>query len=83
MKSSKYWLERLTDTKVLAACAELSEMLAKPTVPEDGMHSGGECFEPWDLFRCVYGSYSSEFDEMAIAVLNDIEKKTYQRTDIA
>jgi hypothetical protein len=58
-------------------------LLTRPPIPEDGMYSDGDCFDPWDLFPCVYGSYSSEFDDMAIEVLSDIRDKTYNRTDLA
>jgi FPC/CPF motif-containing protein YcgG len=61
----------------------LAALLAKPPIPADGMYSDGECFNPWDLFPCVYGSYSSEFDDMAIAVLSDIRDRTFNRTDLA
>ncbi len=58
-------------------------LLAKPPIPDDGMYSDGDCFDPWDLFPCLYGSYSSDFDEMAIEVLSDIRDGTYNRTDLA
>ena len=61
----------------------LEAMLAKPNMPDDGMCSDGECFDPWDLFPCLYGSYSSAFDDMAIEVLEDIRDRTYLRTDLA
>ena len=58
-------------------------LLAKPPIPEDGAYSDGECFNPWDLFPSLYGSYSSAFDEMAIAVLTDIRDGTFKRDDLA
>ena len=58
-------------------------LLAKPPIPDDGMYSDGECFDPWDLFPCLYGSYSEAFDDMAIAVLSDIRDGTHIRTDLA
>jgi hypothetical protein len=33
---------------------------------------GGDIFDPWELFPCFYGSYSSEFDEVALRVLNNL-----------
>lgn len=58
-------------------------LLALPPIPADGMYSDGECFNPWALFPCLYGSYSSEFDDMALAVLMDIRDGTHNRTDLA
>ena len=58
-------------------------LLALPPIPGDGAYSDGECFDPWSLFPCLYGSYSSEFDDMAVAVLTDIRDRTHNRTDLA
>ena len=65
------------------AGALVEELLAKPSIPEDGMYSDGECFDPWDLFPCLYGSYSSAFDDMALETLSDIRDGTHNRTDLA
>lgn len=65
------------------ALADVEALLALPTVPEGGMYSAGECFDPWDLFPALYGSYSSEFDDLALAVLADIRDRTHNRTDLA
>jgi hypothetical protein len=65
------------------AGALVDALLAKPPIPEDGMYSDGECFDPWDLFPCLYGSYSSAFDDLAIEVLSDIRDRTFNRTDLA
>jgi hypothetical protein len=65
------------------AVAPVESALALPTIPDDGLYSDGECFDPWDLFPCLYGSYSSAFDDMAIAVLADIRDGTYNRADLA
>jgi FPC/CPF motif-containing protein YcgG len=40
-------------------------------------------FDPWDIFPCVYGSYSSEFDDLAIAVLTDLRDKTWKCEGLA
>lgn len=34
----------------------------------------GDCdaFDPWDIFPSLYGTYSSEFDDLAIEVLTDL-----------
>ena len=65
------------------ALAELEALLALPSIPEDDMYSDGDCFDPWDLFPCFYGSYSSAFDDLALAVLADIRDGTHNRTDLA
>ena len=72
------------ERRQIEASANLAAMLDLPPIPQGGeMYSDGECFNPWDLFPCLYGSYSSDFDEMAIAVLTDIRDGTYHRTDLA
>ena len=58
-------------------------LLSLPPITDDGMYSDGECFDPWTLFPCLYGSYSSAFDDMAIEVLSDIRDGTHNRTDLA
>lgn len=65
------------------AQADLEAMLARPSIPVEGMFSDGECFDPWELFPAVYGSYSEEFDDMAIGVLEDIRYGTHTRNDLA
>lgn len=63
---------------------DLQDILLKPSVPAgDEPYSDGECFDPWEMFPAVYGSYSSEFDRLAIDVLTDIEHGTRYRTDLA
>ncbi|MEG3175861.1 hypothetical protein U1872_06435 [Sphingomonas sp. RB3P16] len=32
----------------------------------------GDVFDPWNVFPALYGSYSSDFDDMAILVLDNI-----------
>lgn len=65
------------------AAAFLEALLARPSIPDDGAYSDGECFDPWDLFPALYGSYSKAFDDMAIEVLSDIRDGTWNRTDLA
>lgn len=40
-------------------------------------------FEPWDILDCVYGTYSEEFDDLAIEVLTDILNTKVNRNDLA
>lgn len=65
------------------AAALVSALLALPPIPADGMHSDGECFDPWLLFPSLYGTYSSEFDVLAVAVLEDVRDMTHKRDDLA
>lgn len=74
-----FYEERTAD-----ACARLVTMLTLPPIPGgDDLYSDGECFDPWNLFPCLYGSYSSDFDDMAVAVLADIRDQTNKRNDLA
>lgn len=52
--------------------AELKKLLAKPVSAD----MSSEDFDPWDIFP-FYGSYSSDFDEMALETLTDILNGTY------
>lgn len=68
----------------IEAIAKLDALLALPSIPEKGeMFSDGECFVPWDLLPSLYGTYSSEFDDLALDVLTDIRDRTFLRTDLA
>lgn len=49
----------------------LKAQIAKPVGREDGW-TNPDHFDPWEAFPCVYGSYSSEFDDMAIRVLENL-----------
>ena len=52
-------------------------------LPIDEFAMGGEgTFDPWELFPCLYGSYSSDFDECAIAVLTELIDGNKQREDL-
>lgn len=50
----------------------LKEELAKPFPKEEWEKGTEDVFDPWNVFPCFYGSYSSEFDDMAILVLENI-----------
>lgn len=71
------------EQKEAEANAKLDALLALPPIPADGMYSDGECFNPWDLFPALYGTYSSTFDDLALEVLEDIRDRTHLRTDLA
>lgn len=66
------------------ACDRLSRLLLLPPIPgDDGFFGDGEHFDPWDLFPCVYGSYSSAFDDMAITVLSNIRDGKFEKEELA
>ena len=67
----------------IEAAKRLREMLTRP-MPEraDMLGCEGE-FDPWDLFPSLYGSYSTEFDKLAIEVLCDIRDGLHRRDDLA
>ena len=48
--------------------------MAKPIARD--RYSSVDEFDPWDIFP-LYGSYSSEFDDMAISTLTDLLNSTY------
>ena len=60
----------------------INDMLALPLPPNDGLYSMGEAFEPWNLFP-LYGTYSADFDDCAIGVLEDLRDGTFLRNDLA
>jgi hypothetical protein len=65
------------------AAAEVAAMLEKP-LPNGRDDIGDDSyFDPWELFPSIYGTYSSEFDVLAVAVLEDLRDGTYKRTDLA
>ena len=65
------------------AVRDVAELLALP-MPMDSQSLGleGEFF-PWSLFPCLYGSYSSAFDDLAIDVLTEIRDQAFIRDDLA
>ena len=67
--------------ETVSAAEKVAALLALP-LPEtssDGtiLQNMGEYFDPWTLFPCVYGTYSSDFDDLAIAVLTDVRDRTW------
>lgn len=54
--------------------------LAKPLCEAGDTQSVDE-FDPWALFPCLYGSYSKEFDDMALLVLRNLEIARMGRWD--
>ena len=55
----------------------LRDQLARPVGREEGWRNP-DFFDPWAIFEhAIYGSYSSEFDDMAILVLDNIINKRW------
>ena len=54
------------------AIAALKEEINKPD----------DEFDPWELFPSLYGVYSSEFDDCALAVLNELITRRVYRCDL-
>lgn len=65
------------------AAKRVEELLALPPIPQEsaGHYPLGEHFHPWVMFQAVYGVYDSDFDDLAIAVLESIRDKTRMRRD--
>lgn len=61
---------------------KLAALLALPIDADDSL-SDDERFDPWKLFPALYGSYSSAFDDLALAVLSDLRDRTFERSDLA
>lgn len=63
----------------VSALEELKAQLAKPinVEGEPWLHGTDGVFDPWEIFPSLYGSYSSEFDDMAILVLDNILNKRW------
>lgn len=57
---------------------DLKTLLDKPV--EENMSV--DSFDPWEPFQ-LYGSYSSEFDDMAIRVLTDIQNSEFDNHGLA
>ena len=68
--------------KVEREAAEKVEALLKLPIDELQLMSTGESFDPWSLFPCLYGTYSSDFDKCAIEVLTELIEKEKNRRDL-
>jgi len=74
-----YWPAAAADAE--AAAAEEVRRLLKTPLRSSALDPGS-CFDPWLLFTSIFGADAS-FDECAIAVLEDLEKMTDRRCDLA
>lgn len=67
-----------------AAAARVVDLLGRPDIPgQQQPYSDGEHFDPWELLPCLFGSYSSAFDDLAISVLTDVRDGSFIRNDLA
>jgi hypothetical protein len=66
--------------KKFSAIAELRRQLELPVIGrDDPQHwSVEETFDPWEIFPMFYGSYDSEFDDMAIEVLEAVREGNFR-----
>lgn len=72
------WIREKEEKATLA----VRDLVAKPTMSEMDFPLEHE-FDPWSLFPCLLGSYSSAFDDLAIDVLTDLRDGTFRREDLA
>lgn len=70
------------DREAAEKCAAL---LALPLPERRDMVDSVNEFDPWRLFPSLYGSYSREFDDLAIEVLSGLldDYKPWRRKDLA
>ncbi len=62
------------------ACARVAAILDRPLADDPEMQSC-EDFDPWEIVPGLYGTYSSDFDDMAIKVLENLELAQQRRWD--
>lgn len=63
------------------AAARVSEMVLRPVAKRMDQIQRDVDFDPWDLFP-LYGTYSSDFDECAIDVLEELQSGKKVRADL-
>lgn len=65
------------------AANKVRAALAMPLPAIENDCADVEYFDPWEIFPCFYGSYSGEFDQMAITTLRNIRDGIFDGTDLA
>ena len=65
------------------AAERVAKELEKPDAVDRYEIGCEDTFDPWELFPCVYGVYSSEFDDMALEVLEALLHASEGRWDEA
>ena len=68
-----------------AAVEHLDALMALPMPDPQNPQDYDKEFDPWNLFPFLYGSYSSEFDDLAIEVLSNLRDgfPDHMRRDLA
>ena len=61
---------------------KLRQLMAFPDPSNEHEIGNAEFFDPWDFFP-LYGSYSSDFDQLAIDVLDELIEGKKVRDDLA
>lgn len=65
------------------AAEAVAKLMQRP-LPNDRDDIGVDIyFDPWELFPSIYGTYSSEFDEMALSVLCDLRDGVFESRGLA
>ena len=78
-------MEELLVYKAYREAAKKCVALLALPLPESDMVGIGDTFDPWELFPALLGSYSPDFDELAIEVLKSMHTgyRCGQRNDLA
>lgn len=63
------------------AAAKVAEMISRPVAERIDQIECDVNFDPWDLFP-LYGTYSGDFDECAIDVLEELRSGKKVRRDL-
>ena len=58
---------------------KLEALLALPIADDCHFQDAEKDFDPWELFGAIYGSYSADFDETAIQVLEDFDQEDWSK----
>jgi hypothetical protein len=64
------------------AVARVLEIMKKPMAEQDDVQTTDH-FDPWDIFPQLYGSYNSDFDDLALDILQDLQTLRPKRKDLA
>ena len=64
------------------AAAKVAELLGRP-MADDPQYQSVEDFDPWEIVPSIYGTYSSDFDDMAIEVLESLNSGEFKPESLA
>lgn len=75
--------ESWIDNRNRKAAEKVEALLQRPLPTHPyGLDDVEDPFDPWDLFPCLYGTYSGEFDQCAIEILNELRMGQFHRDDL-